>query len=732
MNRPTIPSAHLVLVGGGHSHVQTLRRLMMRPADRASLRVTMIAREVDTPYSGMLPGRVAGFYGNEEMHIDLARLCRAADVRLVLDEVIELDASAQTVSASQHPRFGYDLLSINSGACPGVADVELETSIVPVKPIGQFLLLWEGIRDEVQRAISQDKSRSLVVVGAGAGGVELSLAIAKSLQESVGGGVSLHLVESSEEILPGHNSRVQRWAEKQLTRSGVSILKGFQVSLATGEGIVSRTGEKLPADHVLWTTGVSAPGFLENSGLALDSQGFVRVNQYLQSVSHDSVFAAGDVADLVDQPRPKSGVYAVRAGPALTENLLRYARGAPLKPYRAQTRALALIGDSQESAVASRGSFFAAGKPIFALKQFIDRRFMRRFEVTPMQKNTDDPNAKDSRMRCAGCGAKLPASLLNRVLHRLDVPMHAEVLQGIGDDAALLRLDPQTLAVTTDHFPQMVGDTYRFGRIAAHHALSDLFAMGAQARYALLNISLELASEALMEEEMYLLLKGVTEVFFEEGVALVGGHSTEAEQTQLGCTVFGALEDHALSKGELAPGDRLVLTKPLGIGVILAGDMRSATLGRWLETTLQTMDQSNAAAARLVRAHGAQSCTDVTGFGLLGHLSEMLRASGCTAELEMSAVPLIEGATQLMDEGIQSSLQEGNEGVMADVELDGLLPSDARFRILMDPQTSGGLLAGIGADEADRLVAELHRAGYAESAVIGRVKSGDSGLIRVS
>ena len=719
MNRLTIPSAHLVLVGGGHSHVQTLRRLMMRPAERGELYVTLIAREVHTPYSGMLPGRVAGYYASDEMHIDLARLCQAANVRLVLDEVVELDADCQCVALRNHPPLVYNILSLNCGASPGFAGVEIEAPIIPVKPIGQFLSAWEGILAGLQNAISQGSRRSLAVVGAGAGGVELSLAIAKALEPNREGMASLRLVECLDEILPGHNARVKGWAERRLARAGIAILKGFQVSKVTAQGLVNEAGTLLEADHVLWTTGVSAPPFLRQSGLELDSQGFVSVNEHLQSLSHQNLFAAGDVAHLSGQPRPKSGVYAVRAGPWLTDNLFRFASGKPLKPYKAQPRALAIIGDSQGSAVASKGGFYAAGNPIFALKQLIDRRFMNRFETAPMEEESPDSEGIDSRMRCAGCGAKLPASILDRVLKRIQVASHDEVLQGIGEDAALLQLSPQTLAVSTDHFPQMVSDPYKFGRISAHHALSDLYAMGARPRYALVNLSLELMSPELMEEEMYLLLRGVNDVLANEDVALIGGHSTEAEKTQLGCTVFGDLASHAFSKGALESGDLLVLTKPIGIGVILAGDMRVMTKGHWLEMAIESMDQSNASAAKLLREHGARSCTDITGFGLLGHLLEMVRASGCSAQIQLDSVPYLEGANELMASGVQSSLQIGNEAVLEDVELSGVSQADSRFRLLMDPQTSGGLLAGIKPEKAEGLLQVLRAAGYPQAQIVG-------------
>ncbi len=732
MKHPTIPSTHLLLVGGGHSHVQVLKRLMMKPAQSAGLCVSLIAREVHTPYSGMLPGHVAGLYGFDEMHIDLGRLCRAANVRLIEDEVERIDPQAQVVITRLHPALSYDLLSLNSGASPGFDGVEVTGGVTPVKPIGRFLTAWRDVHASLSEAIGRGEKKSLVVVGAGAGGVELAMAVCKAFEGSESGRLDLKLVEAQGEILAGHNSFAKRWAERRLSKAGVTILKGFQVAKLGSKCLQSTQGEQIRADHVMWTTSVSAPSFIQDSGLQLDSDGFVSVNEYLQSRSHSNVFAAGDVAHLEGQARPKSGVYAVRAGPTLAENLLRFCDGHALRPYRAQAKALAIIGDYQGSAVASRGGFFAAGRAVFRVKQWIDRRFMRRFEPVPMVSEVADCESVNSRMRCAGCGSKLPASLLTRVLKRLDILDQEDLLQGIGEDAALLRIDQHPLAVSTDHFPQMVSDSYLFGRISAHHGMSDLFAMGAVPRYALVNLSVRLMSPALMEEEAYLMLKGVNDVLRTEGVSLVGGHSTESETTQLGCTLLGELSEGPLTKSALALGDRLIVTKPLGTGVILAGDMRLLARGRWLQAALRVMDQSNGPAVKLLWEFGCGSCTDVTGFGLLGHLSEMVQASGCAAEVWLDAIPLLDGAVELVDSGVESSLQPGNEAVLENVELVGLSPSDAKLRLLMDPQTSGGLLVGVGEGKAGALLNALRETGYSQAAIVGQVTSNESpGLMRV-
>ncbi len=720
----------LVLVGGGHSHVQVLRRRMMRPDEGAHLAVTLIAREVQTPYSGMLPGRVAGRYEHDEMHIDLAKLCRAADAELVIDEVVALDLESKQVFTQSHPPLRCDALSLNSGAVPGIDGVEIAGPVTPVKPIGRFLAAWPAVQSAFESALNQGQSPRLAVVGAGAGGVELILAISKQFENT---SLNLTLIEAGKTILPGHSKRVRRWVEAELEAAKVTMLKGFQVVKVASNCLVSESGEKIHADHALWTTGVAAPRYPQDSGLQVDASGFVKVNDRLQSLSHQWVFAAGDVAALERQPRPKSGVYAVRAGPVLAENLLRYSQSAPLKRYRAQKQALAIIGNSRGRAVASRGRLFAAGRPLSWLKARIDHRFMARFVPPPMADEADALVPEDTTMRCAGCGSKLPAHLISRVLGRLDVHPETEVPQGIGEDAAIIQIGTHTekgthtLCVSTDHFPQMVSDTYLFGRIAAHHGLSDLFAMGALPRYALVNLSVKLMAPRLMEEDAFLALKGANDVFRESGVHLVGGHSTESDMTQLGCTVFGELRSAPFVKSGLEANDLLVLTKPLGVGVLLAGEMRTRTPGRCFEAALASMNQSNGRAALMLREHGGESCTDVTGFGLLGHLLEMLNASDKSAEIWLDQVPALDGACHLMREGVESSLQQANEAALEEVELSGIEPSSPALRLLMDPQTSGGMLFGIAEAKAQSLIAALRTSGYTEASIIGRIRESAAG-----
>jgi len=692
-------SQDLVLVGGGHAHVHVLKRFGMRPAP--GVRVTLIARDAETPYSGMLPGYVAGDYRFDECHIDLLRLARFAGARLVHDEAVGLDRDRREVRCRDHPPIRYDILSLDIGITPRDAVPGAAEYTVPVKPIDRFAARWEALID---RAKALGRLR-LAVVGGGAGGVELALAARHRLAGLFAAPPEMTLV-TREGLLPSHNARVRTKFARILTERGIRVAAGNPVERVDAGRLLLADGAVVAFDEVLWVTEAAAAPWLADTGLALDPDGFVEIDEYLRSPSDATVFAVGDIAAMRGHKRAKSGVYAVRAGPKLAENLRRALAGQKLRRAVPQRRALALIGIGDGRAVASRGAFAAEGAWLWRLKQGIDRRWMRGYAELPAM------DVAEEAMRCGGCAAKVPADVLGRVIARL-APARGDTVEiGVGDDAALVLFPgAPPLLQTVDFFRAMVGDPYLFGRIAATHALGDIYAMGGVPETALAIAALPPARPAITEHDLYHMLKGGTEVLEAAGATLIGGHSAEATEMALGFAVTGRTRPgHLLRKGGLRPGDRLILTKPLGTGVILAAEMRARARAWLVLGAIQTMLQPAAAASAIFVAHDASACTDVTGFGLLGHLLEMLSASSADARLDPRNIPALDGALDLIAAGIASSLHAGNQTALAALaDADRGSPLAA---LLIDPQTAGGLLAGVPADRAGSCLAALREAGY--------------------
>ncbi len=733
----------LLLIGGGHAHVAVLRSFGMRPLP--GLRITLVSRELDTPYSGMLPGLIAGHYTFDETHIDLGPLARFAGARLVHGEVAALDTALREVTLQGGRRLRYDLVSINSGIVPTMRGVEGDTArVLQVKPISRFLPQWQALVSEVDA--EPEGPRRLVVVGGGAGGVELALSVAWRLRSVPG--VSVQLVTADAQIVPSFNTRARRRLGIALLAAGVDVRTGLRVT-SVGATWIAAGDVQLPADAVLWTTNAAAPAWLAAADVDTDQDGFLCVNAHLASTSHADVFGAGDAVTLTHAPRPRSGVFAVRAGRALSANLRLAALQRPLRRWRPQYRFLSIVSTGGRHAVASRGSWSAEGAWVWHWKDWIDRRFMRRFQELPAAMNDAPvgegialPDAADQpQMRCGGCGAKLGAQLLDRVLARLDLEHTAvgsgRVQLGVNarDDAAVISPGRAQLAVTVDGFRSFISDPYVFGRLAAVHALGDIYAMGAQPEGVLALATVPHAAEALMADDLYQMMAGGLSALTEAGTPLLGGHSAEGAELSLAFTALGrVVGEAAVTKAGMRAGDVLILTQALGTGVLFAAAGVGRARSRWLTAAIDEMQRLPASAAEICVAHGVGAMTDVTGFGLLGHVAEVSRASGRQVDLYLDRIPALDGALECLCAGLASSLQDNNRQVLGDFELVGVAAGDPRVELLVDPQTCGGLLASVPDQQADACVAALQAAGYRSACVIGRARghaarTGESGRI---
>lgn len=767
----------LVLVGGGHSHVHVLRMLGMCPLE--GVRVTLIAKDVETPYSGMLPGHVAGAYDRAECHIDLNKLARFARARLVAGEVVAVDAATKelVLADGSRPRIPYDVLSINVGIAPTGVGGSSDAFLTPVKPIAAFSRRWDGVLADLRTRADRGAPYALVVVGGGAGGVELVLAAAARVRaelEAAGEDPAVArfaLVARGRRVCGSHAPEVSRLMARALDQAGVDVRLGLAATGAKadegGGGKVlecedAATGavENVRFDACFWCTEAAAPAWLGKSGLAVDGRGFLRIDD-LQRVGLEGsdvdgsrattrVYAGGDCASVDGHPRPKAGVFAVMAGMALYTNLVADATGSPTLRHLPQKSFLGLLGTGDGRAVASRGLLAIEGKWLWDLKDWIDRKWMWQYTggLPSLDGGGDAPvfaaaaragkEALDlvraAPMRCGGCGAKVGASSLTRTLGKLP-PTFAtppcDVLIGVDapDDGAVVGYPKgspsQTKIVhTVDFFRSFVSDPFVFGQIAANHALSDCDAMGAAPASALALVVLPFGANRCVEDTLLQLMSGARKALDAAGCALVGGHTCEGAELALGFAINGVAPDALLSKKGVRPGDALILTKALGTGAVFAGDMRALAPADAVAGALASMTASNKRAADILTARGCTACTDVTGFGFLGHLAEMCRAAGgASVEVELGKVPLLAGALPLAEAGVFSSLQGENLRAKRAVANHAAAAErgGAAYALLYDPQTAGGLLASVPAAEAKAAVAALREAGYASAAAVGSV-----------
>jgi selenide,water dikinase len=722
-------SKDLVLVGGGHSHALVLRMLAMRPI--SGLRITLVSPASHTPYSGMLPGMVAGHYNFEQTHIDLARLCQWAGVRFIAAEVIALEPLKRRLSLQGRPAIDYDVVSIDIGSQPELDSVPgAREHAVPVKPVASLWQRWQDLMHRLEEKPTERRHR-IAVVGGGAGSVELALAMSHSLAQRP---VDIGLWCGAPSILQGYNSGARRAVTAALDRHGVAVTLDARVARVESGRMSLANGRDAQFDELFWCTGAAAAPWVAASGLPVDAQGFLSVTDTLQSVADDGVFGAGDIATQVNHPRPKAGVYAVRQAPVLAHNLRAALLGKTLREHRPQRRFLSLVSLGDRQATADRGPFSATGKWVWRWKDSIDRKFMARFEQLPAGMprgswgSVEQPANAVAQAPCGGCGAKIGADPLQRVLAELarDFPRHT-LAAGVADDTvAIPGSDAATVVQSLDVLRQLVSDPWLMGRIAANHALSDLYASGARPLSALAAVTLPFAGEGILQRELKQLLAGALHEFAQANCLLAGGHSMQGPELNIGFAVNGtamAADGRLLGKRGPAAGDKLILTKPLGTGVLFAAHMQLLADGRHIAAAIDSMLASNGAAAELALAHQATACTDITGFGLLGHLLEMLGEQGA-ASLQLGSLPLLPGALEQLRRGIRSSMYPANMGaqelVRASSDVDKHL-----LQILFDPQTSGGLLIAVPAEQAASLLDALRGGAYLQSEIIGEVVTRD-------
>jgi len=433
----------LVLIGGGHAHVHILKMLGMSPyreiLKKSDIHVTLVTNTLFTPYSGMLPGYVAGHYSYEDVHLDLQRICRFSGIRLIHQACTEIIYdSSSTTTTTQDENNGstglrrggwircassskegsndddpltirFDVTSIDVGSTPGAADWSIlnHPRVIPVKPIATFCRFYEGLQQRFLMEMSDESSSSssgvhrIAVVGGGAGGVELTLSIQKNLQDLLYRQNSrkkkkkkkiqleMVLVTRGSKVLESSNPLAQKAISRILQERNIQIHLNSPVekiidrdgsSFLHVEGSSSSSGGDRPAmdipfDDCFWCTNAAGATWLsEKTPFPCDEQGFVKVDATYQVVDHPGVFAAGDCCHRIEHPRPKAGVFAVRAGPPLLDNLMASLLQQPLKPHIPQTIFLSIISAGNRYAVATRGTDFCReGRWVWKWKDRIDR-----------------------------------------------------------------------------------------------------------------------------------------------------------------------------------------------------------------------------------------------------------------------------------------------------------------------------------------------------------------------
>ncbi len=719
----------IVLLGIGHTNAHILKSWKMKPIDDCQL--ICVSNFPISTYSGMLPGVLAGQYPIEAMEIDLVRLCASANVRLIIGDVTGIDRQQKRIQFAGRPDLSYDLLSIGVGSRPSFDGIKIkdQQSVVSIKPMQTFN---ERLNTRIGQ-LDSEKEILIAVVGGGIGSIEVAFCLDRQLSSNRAGAsplkYKLKLVAGKTGVGSGLLPSTRQLVLDRLEDRSIEVIQGQRVKAIDADALTLENEKTVAADIVLWATNAVAPELLERLDFEKDGRGFLTTTSTLQTKTDGNVFAVGDSGTIEGAVLDKAGVYAVRQGPVLWENLKLAIENRPLKTYRPQTDYLKLINTANGRSIAQFKGRSFYGLWCWWLKDRIDKKFMamyQNYEPMPMKVAPADPKSTEA-MRCLGCGGKIGSEILSSVLGELDIAEHPSVIIGLKnpDDAAVVKTKDNQVTVTTDFFASPLNDPYLTGRIATLNSISDCFVMGAQPSAALALIQLPLQHAKTQLQTMRELMSGSVEELNRANCAIVGGHSIEGPRLTAGFTVLGDQISEAKTKGMLNVGDALILTKPLGSGVLLAALMQAQLSGHYYQEVVDAMLQSNAIALELIRDHEVSAMTDVTGFGLAGHLKEMLVASGVSAEVWLDKVATFSGFDELVQQGIESTLAPDNRVNAADYFLPSENINSVELAKLFDPQTGGGILLGIAQEKTAGLLDFLSENGFAKSAVVGTVAASE-------
>ncbi|MEO7741925.1 MAG: FAD-dependent oxidoreductase [Usitatibacter sp.] len=369
----------LVLLGGGHAHVEVLRTLALLPHPRWE--VTLVSPTPSLTYSGMVPGHVAGHYKLGDCIVDLEKLCERAHANLLLTSATLVSPGADEVICADATVLRYEVLSVNVGGVPytGAAQGVGRHAFV-LRPLENAIAAWNDVRVR-----ANDGRMSVVtVVGSGPAAIELALAMdyrfRRDLHEAA---PHVRVLGDAPVLAPSLPGRARAALQGRMRLAGVEAHVDSLVAEVGPDYLRLKSGLEFATDAVFWVTGVAAPAWIRQSGFATDDRSFMLVNDSLQSLSHPGVFGAGDCVNQLGHSLPKAGVFAVRSGPVLAANLMAALEGGPLTPHVPKARHLAIVSAGDKYAVAAWGGFSASGEWVWRWKDRIDRRFIARYRVVP-------------------------------------------------------------------------------------------------------------------------------------------------------------------------------------------------------------------------------------------------------------------------------------------------------------------------------------------------------------
>ena len=679
----------MVLIGAGHANVQVLKKLCMHKY--LGLHAILINDGINAVYSGMTPGFIQRQYTKEEISINLQRLCLNAGVTFINDRVTGLDAENQTITLRRSPKIEYDYLSINCGSISKSSDTEIKDSknTISAKPITALVGKIKYLDELVEN--SQSKL-AILIIGAGIAAFELAL----SLNQRYDNRALIKIVGSS--ILEEAN--INNSTRRKLIQSchnKIEVIQSRIKAINTGD-LETVDGQQIVSNFNIICTGADTENWLKAANFELSKSNFLIANQNLLSTKYDNVFLSGDLVDIKNFLRPKSGVMAVRQGEILKENIFLKIQNKPLKKIFPQKNWLYLVTTKKKTAVLNYYFLSFQGGWCWLLKNWIDKRFMKRFIF-------DDPNMKEKKqfnlvkevlnkkdvMFCQGCGSKVSKNNLVEYLNSFNASSDLP-------DSSFVDLKTEKIIQTIDlikHFSSF--SPFEFGRISYFHSQNDILAGGGKVHSLSISVGIPFSKNKVERFFLSHFIEGIKQEATSDNAIIVAGHSYQTEEPATTITMNG-IANTALSKSNAKIDDLIYLSKPLGTGYLLAANYKNTKLisSSDLEKLNFWLATSNKKAVNIALANNCKVMTDVSGFGLASHLGDICQGSRLGADLILSEEILINKSLELLNFFKSTGFENNYHAMKKHV----VISNNNNFEnILYDPQTNGPMLMLINPDQ---------------------------------
>ena len=683
----------LVLIGGGHSHLSVLMKLSKKPIN--GNRITLITNEIDTPYSGMIPGYIEGIYSWRDSHIDLYRLCLKLNVRFIHAEVERVSAYEKEIYFKDRPKIKFDVLSINTGIQSNNREIKGAAKYcLPVKPISK---LTNNFLNKITNF------KSIAFIGGGAGSVELALAIKKRFL-NINQDIKITIITGKRGLLSAFPQKTKLTSLKTLEKFKIDIIEYKRVLEVKPKQIILSDKSMLKIDKAILSTNSMTPKWLAKSDILLTKDNYILVNKSFQT-NYKYVFASGDVIDFNNQNLKKAGVFAVRSGKPLAINIRKFILGKKLVEYKFNKNYLALIGTSKRSAIATKYNLTFNSRFFFYLKKYIDQNFIKKFSDFRIRKKftldalkTDVLNIfmkhkekitdENDIMQCKGCAAKVPLNALKQALPK-DIVSTSE-------DAVSVPGHPE-LYQTVDMISSIITDPFLLGKIAANHSISDMVSVNSKITSAMMILQLPLSKTEINSRDLEQVLLGANEIFKTIDCPLIGGHTMIGKDKDpiIGFSILGQKQKKikiVKNRRKIKTKDLLILTEKIGSGLIFAG-INNYLIDSYFQTdVIKQMIKGNLNFGKISNHLNILSMTDITGFGLANHLLNLIKRDNSKTGLTIypNKIPLFEGVNECLNKDIKSSLFKSNYDI-AQKDIIYKRDKSKLDNILYDPQTVGGI-----------------------------------------